>query len=265
MTTVMGPVVAGSFYPADADVLRANIRRLLMTAQTGEGAAEEPIGTLRGLIVPHAGYIYSGPVAASAYALLDEGSFRNVVLIGPSHFDWFPGMAVPGTDALASPLGPVPVAPRDGSPVGQLRRYPSAFASEHCLEVQLPFLQETLGAFSVTPLLTGDITGPDAADVLHGVVDDDALLVVSSDLSHYHDYDRAVELDERTAAAIVARDPSSIGRQAACGRTGIQAALHLARRRDWGVQLLDLRNSGDTAGPRDRVVGYGAFALSSSF
>jgi hypothetical protein len=261
MTTIMGPVVAGSFYPADADVLRANIRRLLTTARTQTPTEAATGAAVRGLIVPHAGYIYSGPVAASGYALLNEGTFERVVLIGPSHFDWFPGIAVPGTDALGSPLGPVRVIAPTGFAPGRLRRYPSAFASEHCLEVQLPFLQETLGDFSVTPLLTGDIGGADAADVLDAVVDEETLLIVSSDLSHYHDYDTTVELDRSTADAILARDPVDIGRQAACGRTGIQAALHLAKRRGWEVELLDLRNSGDTAGPRDRVVGYGAFVF----
>lgn len=258
MTTVMGPVVAGSFYPADAEVLRANLGRLFTAARADQ---DPPRRQVRGLIVPHAGYIYSGPVAASAYVSIEGRVFERVVLIGPSHFDWFPGIAVPGTDALGSPLGPVPVATAPGGTAGRLRRYPSAFASEHCLEVQLPFLQETLDDFTVTPLLTGDIGGANAADVLDDAVDDDALLVVSSDLSHYHDYDTATQLDGRTAAAIVGLDPDAIDRQAACGRTGIQAALHLARRRGWDVELLDLRNSGDTAGPRDRVVGYGAFAI----
>lgn len=258
MTTVMGPVVAGSFYPADAEVLRANMRRLLTAART----EKEPLGRpVRGLIVPHAGYIYSGPVAASGYVHLTEGSFAQVVLIGPSHFDWFPGIAVPGTDALGSPLGPVRVATPPGAVSGLLRRYPSAYSSEHCLEVQLPFLQETLGDFSVTALLTGDIGGARAADILDEIVEDETLLVVSSDLSHYHDYETATVLDGRTAAAIVGRDPQAIDHQAACGRTGIQAALHLASRRGWTVEILDLRNSGDTAGPRDRVVGYGAFAF----
>ena len=256
MDPVRGPVVAGSFYPADPRVLRATVRRMLDAARTAHA-----VGDLRALIVPHAGYIYSGPVAATAYALLDGLDLDRVVLIGPSHFAWFAGLAVPDASAWATPLGSVPIASPAPGEIAGVSTVPEAFAGEHCLEVQIPFLQETLGSFTVTLFLTGDVAGRVVADALESLVDESTLLIVSSDLSHYHEYTKAVQLDGATADAITELRPGDLGPDSACGRVGVQGVLHLAERRQWRAHLLDLRNSGDTAGGHDRVVGYGAFAF----
>lgn len=249
----MGPVVAGTFYPGRPEALRQLVGRLLAEA------SPPPLpGPLRGLIVPHAGYVYSGPVAATAYRTLAGNAFEHVVVVGPSHFVWFHGVARPDAAAWATPLGSVRLAGVDHPLV---RPLPEAFHREHSLEVQLPFLQMTLGDPLVAPLLTGDAPSEAVAGVLEDAVGDDTLLVVSSDLSHYHSYETARRLDRVTAEAVVERRPEALGPESACGRTGVQAALHLSRARGWRVTLLDLRNSGDTAGDRSRVVGYGAFAL----
>ncbi len=259
-TAVRPPAVAGAFYPADPRRLAADVRSFLAAASTPE------LGfTVRGLIVPHAGYVYSGPVAATGYRLVEgRDDLRRVVMLGPSHFVWFEGLALPDADRLSTPLGELTV---DRAAVALLEESPLvvesavAHAREHSLEVQLPFLQVVLPDAAVVPILTGDVDPADVARVVAPLVDDGTLLVVSSDLSHYHDYDTARRLDAVTAEAIVGREPDALGRDSACGRTGIQASLHLARRFGWRVERCDLRNSGDTAGPRDRVVGYGTFAL----
>lgn len=249
----IGPIVAGTFYPADPDRLRSDVEAMIAAADPRSA------GEVRGLIVPHAGYVYSGPIAATAYALLDPASFERVVLIGPSHFVRFEGLATLGAGRWSVPLGDVAVERADAVPT-----IPGPFRSEHSLEVQLPFLLATLGPVSVAPLLTGDIDPADAADTLEGIVGEGTLLVVSTDLSHYLGYEAAKRIDAETADAIVALEPTRLGWDSACGRTGLQAAMILADRRGWRVRLLDLRNSGDTAGDRSRVVGYGAFAMGST-
>lgn len=246
----IGPIVAGAFYPADPDGLRSDVEGLLAAAEPA------PIEGLCALVVPHAGYVYSGPVAATAYALLEAGAFDRVVLIGPSHFVRFDGLATPQAGRWRVPTGDLAIEAVDG-----VRTLAEPFRTEHCLEVQLPFLLATLGSVPVIPLLTGDIDPGEAVEPLDRLVDADTLLVVSTDLSHYLPYQAARKVDAETADAIVRQDPSAIGWEAACGRTGLQAALLLADRRRWRTRLLDLRNSGDTAGDRSRVVGYGAFAM----
>ncbi len=258
--SVRPPAVAGAFYPADPRRLAAEVRAHLASA------VEPALGfAVRGLIVPHAGYVYSGPVAATGYRLLEgRDDLRRVVMLGPSHFVWFSGLALPDVDRLETPLGVVDV---DRDAVTLLEREGLVVESsavherEHSLEVQLPFLQIVLPGVPVVPLLTGEVDPRRVADVVEPLLDDETLLLVSSDLSHYHDYDTARHLDAETARAIVDARPEALDRDSACGRTGIQAALHLARRLDWRVVSCDLRSSGDTAGPRDRVVGYGTFAL----
>lgn len=260
MTTVRPAAVAGAFYPAHPAVLRRTVEDLL--------DADSPIelhGRPRLLIVPHAGYVYSGPVAASAYRLLRGmgDTLHRVVLIGPSHYVGFTGLASTGADALATPLGEVPVyrgSPEPADPI--VCPDPAAHALEHSLEVQLPFLQVALGEFEALALLTGDVAPEAVADVLDEVITGDEVIgIVSSDLSHFLDYEEARRRDTRTATAITELRPTDLLPEDACGRTGVQAALMLARRRGWTCRLLDLRNSGDTAGSKDRVVGYGAFAI----
>lgn len=257
---VRPPAVAGAFYPADPRTLERDVRGYLAAAD--DVALGFP---LRILIVPHAGYVYSGPVAATGYRLL-EGieDLRRIVMFGPSHYVWFPGLALPEADLLETPLGTVTV---DSHGVGEILDSPFVMESEiahereHSLEVQLPFLQVVAPGVPVVPLLTGDVDPVDAADVVEPLLDDGTLLLVSSDLSHYYDAKTARRLDAATIVTIERLNPGALGHESACGRTGIQAALHIAKRRGYGVQVLDVRNSSETAGTPDRVVGYASIAL----
>jgi AmmeMemoRadiSam system protein B len=248
----MGPIVAGLFYPADPGTLKAEVHRLLGEASAGRS------GAVRGLIVPHAGYRFSGPVAASAYALVEAGHYERIVLVGPSHFARFPGVAQPVVDTWTIPLGEFPI---DALEVPGLERRGEPFRNEHSLEVQLPFLHETVGPLPITPIATGEESAEQLALVLDAAVGEGTLLVVSTDLSHYLPYEAANRRDMETATAVISGHPERLGRDSACGLIGLQAALLLAQERGWAVNLLDLRNSGDTDGDRTRVVGYGAFAL----
>ena len=251
--------VAGAFYPLDPDRLIANVRTYLCSAVPVD--LDFP---LRVLIVPHAGYIYSAPVAAAGYVLLAERGYDRVVMLGPSHYEPFTGLALPGVESLATPLGNVKV---DVAAAALLLESPvvansvRAHRREHCLEVQLPFLQVVSPGSPVVPLLTGAVDLEQAVDIISPFLDEGSLLLVSSDLSHYHDAVTARSLDAATAAAIERLDADALGRESACGRTAIQIALRVARRNGYQVEVLDLRNSADTAGPADRVVGYGAFAI----
>jgi AmmeMemoRadiSam system protein B len=258
--TVRSPAVAGAFYHGNRDRLEAEVRAHLDAAERVDIDFE-----LKILVVPHAGYVYSGPVAATGYQLLNgREDIRRFVMLGPSHYVWFSGLTLPGVDYLETPLGDVAV---DGPGVAAALMSPlvvdspAAHEREHSLEVQLPFLQIVAPGIPVVPMLTGEVGPVDVADVVDPLLDDDTLLLISSDLSHYHDYETARVLDAETAHTIERLDPDALGRESACGRTGIQAALHIANRRGYRFQTLDLRNSGDTAGPHDRVVGYGTFAF----
>jgi AmmeMemoRadiSam system protein B/AmmeMemoRadiSam system protein A len=267
MAGVRQAAVAGMFYPADAGELRAMVREMLRAAPAGASAAGE--GWAKALIAPHAGYIYSGPVAGSAYRQIEaaRGHVRRVVLIGPAHRVAVEGLAVSGARAFATPLGEVPV---DESAVERVLQLPfvhvldQAHAREHSLEVHLPFLQEVLGDFALVPLVFGAATAEQVAQALELLWGgEETLIVVSSDLSHYHEYNQARALDGQTARAIETLRPDSIAPEQACGRTAIQGLLQAAARHGLRVHTLDLRNSGDTAGPRDQVVGYGAWSLTA--
>lgn len=260
MHTIRQPAVAGMFYPDDAQELHQQVQELLSVAH-----AEGPLP--KALIVPHAGYIYSGPVAASAYAQLRtlRDRIRRVVLLGPAHRIAFRGLAASSADVFRSPLGDVPL---DTDALAVLRELPqvrvldAAHAQEHSLEVQLPFLQETLGDFRLLPLVVGEATYAEVAEVLETVWGGpETLILISSDLSHYHDYATAQRMDRATSEAIERLQPEHIDHDQACGRTPVGGLLLVARKHGLHATLLDLRNSGDTAGPRDRVVGYGAYAL----
>lgn len=257
---VRQPAVAGFFYPADPSDLRETVRSLLAAASvTGD-----PPGPVRAVIAPHAGYVYSGPVAAGAFARLAGRAARRVVLVGPSHFVPVAGLAVAGVDAFLTPLGELAVdveAERRALLLPAVRADPAAHRREHSLEVEMPFLQEVQPATPVVALAVGLVEPEPVEDVLDMLVDNDTLLVVSSDLSHYLDHATAQRLDAATASAIVDLRPDLLTSDRACGVTGIQAALLLARRRGWSCRLLDLRTSADTAGDPHRVVGYGAFGF----
>jgi AmmeMemoRadiSam system protein B len=266
MSAVRPPAVAGRFYPQDPATLRALVASLL--GQAGGGDADLP--PPQAIIVPHAGYAYSGAVAARAFAAVAPaaGRIRRVVLLGPAHFVWIEGVAAPASVAFGTPLGLVPI---DRAALDTIRGLPQVVESdaphqrEHSLEVQLPFLQTVLGDFKLVPLAVGDIGGKALAAILdklwHG---EETLVVVSSDLSHYHDYAEAKELDTETATAIEHCDGARLGPADACGYLPLGALLAVARKRHLSVRRLDLRNSGDTAGPHQRVVGYGAWAVGSA-
>ncbi len=259
---VRRPVVAGSFYPAEPARLESLVRRLLAAAPTTTTVIRPRL-----LIVPHAGYVYSGSVAAAAYAVVQAtpGGIERVLVLGPSHFVGFAGLATAGIGAFATPLGEVPVDPELSARIEAIRRVrrgSEAHDREHSLEVQLPFLQVVLPGTTVVPVLTGDADPvPAAAVVDEALCSEDAIVVVSSDLSHYLDIAAARKADARTAEAIERLQPDAIDPPDACGGTAIRGALAVARRRGWSCRLLDLRNSGDTAGSPERVVGYGAFVL----
>ena len=260
MTAIRSPAVAGMFYPASAQELRMQVQRFLAAAELGGPAP-------KAIIVPHAGYIYSGPVAASAYARLRAAKevITRVVLLGPSHRVGFSGIAVSSVDAFATPLGRIPV---DKAAVDQIRDLPNvgyleqAHAQEHSLEVQLPFLQEVLGDFSLVPLVVGDASAEEVGAVLEALWGGpETLIVISSDLSHYHDYRTAQQMDAATSQAIATLRFEDIGYHDACGRNPVSGLLWAARRKGLHGETIDLRNSGDTAGPRDQVVGYGAYVF----
>jgi AmmeMemoRadiSam system protein B len=262
MATARAPAVAGLFYPADRAVLHDTVSALLDGVGTDAGA-EPP----KALIVPHAGYVYSGPVAASGYALLAPARerIRKVVLLGPAHRVAFDGLAVSSAEAFLTPLGPVPV---DAGAVATVLELPGcrlldeAHEPEHSLEVHLPFLQESLAAFELVPLVVGDADAATVAAVLERLWGgDETLIVVSSDLSHYHDYATARAMDGETSEAIEALDPGRIGYGQACGRNPVNGLLHAARTHGLTATTVDLRNSGDTSGTRDSVVGYGTYAF----
>ena len=256
---VRPPAVAGLFYPAEHDALRETIMGFLRDAET---AGPWP----RALIVPHAGYAYSGAVAASGYVLLKpiRDQVHRVVLIGPSHRVSCYGLAASTADYFATPLGTVPV---DRKSVEASLKLPcvhvldAAHQQEHSLEVQLPFLQVVLGEFSLVPFTVGRATTDEVADAVELLWKDDTLIVISSDLSHYHTYGTARSMDSATAHDIEHCQWELLNGERACGYCGIRGLLKVAKARGLKVRTVDLRNSGDTAGSREQVVGYGSFVV----
>jgi MEMO1 family protein len=252
--------VAGRFYPANAVELRSAVQQYLKSACAFEA-------TPKGIIVPHAGYVYSGPIAATGYAVLAKlrGRVTRVVLLGPSHFVRVAGLAVPSVDAFETPLGRVPI---DAEAIAKVRSLPqivvndAAHAREHSLEVHVPFLQEVLGDFRLVPFAVGEVSAAQIAEVFELLWGGpETFFVVSSDLSHFHDHDTAAHLDSETSRLIESLRFEDLSGDRCCGFKPIGGLLHAARARGMHVRTLDLRNSGDTAGPRDRVVGYGAYVV----
>ncbi len=256
--------VAGLFYTSDETNLRASVRAYLDKAVRAEPAG----GRVRALIAPHAGFEYSGPIAGSAYATIADrrDEISRVIVIGPAHRVAFSGIAAPTVDCFECPFGDVRIdrehidrLERDGL----VRLYDAPHVHEHSLEVQLPFISEVLGDVGVVPLVVGDADRTEVASVLELTWDDpETVVVVSTDLSHFHPYEPARRRDEATARAIVDRKPDALSHHDACGRLAIQGLLEIAGRRSATVELVDLRSSGDTSGDRARVVGYGAFVVS---
>ncbi len=253
--------VAGMFYSDDPAQLRTDILHYLKDASRNVNTPPKAI------IVPHAGYVFSGPVAASAYAQLEPlaQTIKHVILLGPSHRLAFRGIATPDADIFATPLGQVKINRALCLVAEQfdfVQPIPAAHAQEHSLEVQLPFLQTLLPDFDLTPLVVGDCNADDVARVLDTLWGgDDTLIVISSDLSHYHNYEVARRLDANTSRAIEQLQPENISYDDACGRTPLNGLLTLAKHKQLQIDTLDLRNSGDTAGSKDRVVGYGAYVV----
>ena len=263
MSLVRPPAVAGTFYPGQASVLLNDVTTLLTQARPGADLREP---TPKALIVPHAGYIYSGATAARAYAELAGGraSIRRVVLLGPVHRVPVEGLALPGVDAFDTPLGRIEV---DQDAVAAIAHLPqvvvsrAAHAQEHSLEVQLPFLQAVLDDFKLVPLAVGDATPAQVAEVLEALWGgDETLIVISSDLSHFLPYGTAQAVDGETVQNMMHLN-SSITHHQACGGTPVNGLLQAARQHHLQPELLGLCNSGDTAGDKNRVVGYAALAF----
>lgn len=264
MQSVRPPAVAGMFYPGTPAVLGSAVRAYLAEARS---PADPEVLLPKALIVPHAGYVYSGPVAASAYCRLAAGrkTIRRIVLLGPVHRVPVRGLVLPSSTAFSTPLGTVAVDPAAAAralEMSQVGVNEAAHAPEHSLEVQLPFLQTVLENFQIVPLAVGDASAEEVALVIEQLWGGpETLIVISSDLSHYHSYAAARQLDHGTAAAILSLD-SSLDHEQACGATPINGLALCAQRRGLKAELIDLRNSGDTAGDKARVVGYAAFAFS---
>ncbi len=257
---VRKPAVAGVFYPADESELRRMVRAYIQDA-VYEG------GRPRALIGPHAGYEYSGPVAGSAYkSLRDQREvIHRVLLLGPSHHVPMIGLGGSSAEAFETPFGLVPVDMESMDSLlefQQVRIMDNAHEYEHSIETHLPFLQEMLDEFSVIPVLTGDATTEEVTEVIEKFIENtDTLIAVSSDLSHYFDYDTARRFDEAASRAIEQLNPEALHPEHACGIVPIQGLLLASENHGLSANTLDLRSSGDTAGPRDTVVGYGAFVF----
>lgn len=248
------------FYPAERAALERAVTRLLASAPRGAGVP-------KAIIAPHAGYQYSGPTAACAYRLIEgrREQIRRVVLLGPAHRVYLQGMAVPSVGAFSTPLGDVPIdtdAVRQALAMPGVQASDEAHAREHSLEVHLPFLQTVLEDFSLVPIVVGVCSAAEVEVVLEALWGgEETLIVVSSDLSHFHAYDEARQIDEHTTARIEACE-SGLHGEDACGANAINGLMLAAKMHGMQVRTLDVRNSGDTAGDRNRVVGYGAYALS---
>lgn len=260
MSLVRHPAVAGAFYPAEPEKLQSMIDGYLQQAKASFPAP-------KAMIVPHAGYIYSGPVAASAYARLKavHDKISRVVLLGPSHRVGFKGLAVSHAEFFKTPLGDIPL---DTVCIEKLLAFPfveyldQAHYLEHSLEVQLPFLQTVLDDFTMIPIVAGDCSAEEVGQVLEQFYgQDDTLIVISSDLSHYHDYATAQRLDKETSEKIESLDYRQLDYGSACGRVPVRGLMALAEKKSLKIKTIDLRNSGDTAGDKRRVVGYGAYVI----
>lgn len=266
MAHIRPAAVAGLFYPDDEAQLREDISSMLSAANAvvAEAASKK---SPKAIIVPHAGYVYSGPVAASAYALLfaARDTITRVILLGPSHRVPLTGMATSTADCFETPLGTVTL---DHSAIDnilalpQVKPYDLGHAQEHSLEVHLPFLQFILPSFKLVPVVVGDTSAEEVQQVLELLWGGkETLIVISSDLSHYHSYKISQQMDLTTCRAIESLDDTHIDYERACGRIPVSGMLRAARHHNMKVKTLDLRNSGDTAGTKDSVVGYGAWAF----
>jgi AmmeMemoRadiSam system protein B len=257
---------AGSFYPGSAHALAAEVDALIADVRELPEAVPADV-SVRGAIVPHAGYVYSGPVAASAYALLASEAEPpvRIVILGPSHFVPLRGLAVPSHRAWRTPLGELAIddEARQALLAAGAVADDAAHGREHSIEVQLPFIQRCFAGVPLLPVAVGAVDAREAAASLDPLLTETALLVVSTDLSHYRDHATARQLDERTAAAVEALDGAAVRPDDACGSQALRVAMAWASWSGARIALLDLRDSSDTAGDASRVVGYGAFAITT--
>lgn len=255
------PAVAGQFYPSDPATIRQMIQEYV-----DEATLPKDLGTVRAVIAPHAGYVYSGPTAGYAFKALAAlpQKERTVFLLGPAHRVYFRGVALGNYSAFRTPLGDAAIA---ADRVAEMlarsplyTRAPEAHTPEHCLEVEVPFLQVTLSNFQLVPMLFGDVDPQDVAAELADHIGEDDLIVISNDLSHFHSYAQAQRLDRSLLDALMSGDDAGVLEGEACGRAPIVTLMGVARRKGWIPHLLDYRTSGDTAGDRWQVVGYASVA-----
>ncbi len=270
--SIRQPAVAGQFYPGDPDRLREMVRRYIAEAALPEDLAAtraDVRADVRAVIAPHAGYVYSGPTAGYAFKALSDLPEKSwtVFLMGPAHRAYVSGIALGNYAAFQTPLGEAPVAVdrvADMLNSSQLyTRAAEAHALEHCLEVEVPFLQEVLADFTLIPMLFGDVDPKQVTADLIGRVGHDDLIVISSDLSHYHAYDQAQKIDRALLEALLEGNERGVAKGEACGSAPAVTLMDIARQRDWTPWLLDYRTSGDTAGDKQQVVGYGAVAYTA--
>lgn len=260
---IRNAVVAGQFYPSEDRELRSSVEGYVK----GTHLSEDTTGAMcRGVIVPHAGYVYSGPVAGKGYACLaslDKSVHTTVVILAPSHHVWFAGAALPEADIFRTPLGDINVSEAAKLLMGGSSVFMSAQAHEmeHAVEVQLPFLQVSLNDFSIIPLVLGEVDTVSLAQDILALNLPHMLVVASSDLSHYEPYDKAVEHDHTTIEHILKGEGGKLGGHDACGFMPIRTILAMARACGWTSQLVDYRNSGDTAGDKSAVVGYASIGF----
>jgi hypothetical protein len=260
MADIRPPAVAGMFYPAEAQTLRRQIQLYL------DDADPPDLAPVRAIIAPHAGYTYSGPVAGFAYKLLKAQNWEphRILIMGPSHRAWFPGVAIADVDGFRTPLGVQPVDRAYAHRLSGKSRLFSAITSphtpEHCLEVQVPFIQTIFPDTPIVPMLFGEVNPEEVAKVLDAEIDDHTFIIVSSDLSHYHDNRTAHAIDGRLLNAVLNQDKPGVVTGEACGQAPILSLMTLAERHNWRPHLLDYRTSGDITGSHSQVVGYAAIA-----
>ncbi len=267
MATARPAAVAGTFYDDNPQRLNQSVIHYLLEAEKKpESKGKVP----KAIIVPHAGYVYSGSVAATAYARLKSAkeTIQKVILLGPCHKVAVQGLAMSSADYFLTPLGRIGLDKELQSKIAalpQVTTMDATHAQEHSLEVHLPFLQTILRNFTLVPLVVGNATPEQVSEVLDILWGGpETLIIISTDLSHYLSYEQANELDGKTKQAIENFNINGIGNDQACGRIPVKGLLHLAQKKGMEISTVDFRNSGDTAGPKNRVVGYGSWVLIES-
>lgn len=261
MNKIRRSAVAGYFYPSNKEILIKQIKNFL------ENATLKFNYTPYALICPHAGYVYSGPIAGFSYKTLlpNKKNYKNIIILGPSHFEYVNGIAYISAEYFETPLGNAKVDLETLEKIKKLDflvQNEDAHKKEHSIEVQIPFIQYIFqNDIPILPLAFGKISPEKIKILLETIWNPETLIIISSDLSHYYDYDTAKKLDKQTSDAILNLDSDAIQYEQACGRIGIQGLLMFAKEKNWKAYLLDLRNSGDTSGSKTQVVGYGAWSF----